>query len=105
MSAANEASTLDALVMRCRELIECDTARITTRRGKIFLVIGVNQTTKYDEHGYWTDENGKRRDFDYVHEVTVASGDTEEELIASLREYKRICDLTMEEYWGEKMTA
>ncbi|MEW8423756.1 MAG: hypothetical protein AB2723_17515 [Candidatus Thiodiazotropha sp.] len=105
MSAANEESSLNALVMRCRDIIECDTARITTPCGKMFLVIGFNRNTKDDKHGYWKNENGERIDFDYVHEVTVASGETEEELLASLREYKRICGLTMEEYLKEKIPA
>lgn len=87
---------LDRLVMRCREIIECDTARISTPAGKMFLVIGFNRNTK----GQWM-MNGEPYDFDYVAEKVVASGETEEELLASAREYKRRCGMTTEEYLRE----
>lgn len=99
MSGANEASNLDALVMRCREIIECDTARITIPYREMFLVIGFNRNTKDDE-GQWV-KDGEPYDFDYVAEQIVASGETEEELLASAREYKRLCGMTMEDYLRE----
>ena len=89
----------ERLVRRCREIIDCDTARISTPAGKMFLVIGFNRNTKDDE-GQWI-KDGAPYDFDYVAEQTVASGETEEELLASAREYKRLCGMTMEEYLRE----
>ena len=89
---------LDRLVMQCREIIKCDSARITTLQEKMFLVIGFNRNTKDDSDGYWMDETGTKRDFDYVHETVIAYGKTEEELLASVREYKRLCGMTAEEY-------
>ena len=86
----------ERLVMRCRGIIKCDTARITKPCKRMYLVIGFNRNTRGDE-GQWI-KNGKSYDFDYVAETTVASGETREELIASAREYKRLCDITMEDY-------
>jgi hypothetical protein len=85
--------------MRCREIIDCDTARISTPAGKMFLVIGFNRNTK-DDKGQWM-KDGEPYDFDYVAEQTVASGETEDELLASALEYKRLCGMTMEEYLRE----
>lgn len=90
---------LDLLVMQCREIIECDTARISSPLGKMFLVIGFNRNTKDDERQWMKD--GEPYDFYYVAEKTVASGETEDELLASVREYKRLCDMNMEEYMRE----
>lgn len=92
------------LIAKCMKIIECDTARIRKSEdwvgGKMFLIIGFNRNTK-DDPGQWVDENGKERDWDYVEEKTVASGKTEEELIESAKEYKRLCGMTMEEYLTE----
>ena len=90
------------LSSKCREIIECDTARIKSfdkwvGNGKMFLVIGFNRNTK-DDPGQWQDENGNPKDWDYVEEKTVASGKTEAELIESAKEYQRLCGMTTEEY-------
>lgn len=87
------------IIRQCREIIECDTARITTPCGRLFLIIGFNRNTKDDEGQHF--KNDEPWDFDYVRERVVASGDTEEELLASAREYKRICGISMEEYLSE----
>ena len=87
-TSASPECPLDSLAMRCREIIDCDTARISTPANKMFLVIGSNRNTKDDE-GQWT-KDGEPYDFDYVEERVVASGETEDELIASAREYKRM---------------
>ncbi len=99
----SEANDVDALVRRCREIIDCDTARISTPCGKMFLVIGFKRNTK-DDDGQWF-KDGERCDFDYIAEKTVASGDTEEELLASVREYKRLCGMTMVEYLRERSVS
>ena len=44
------------------------------------------------------DENGNRRDWDYVQEQVIASGDTEAELVASAKHYKKLCGMSMEQY-------
>ena len=42
----------------------------------------------------WLDD-GEPYDFDYVAEQTVASGGTEDELLASALEYKRLCGMPL----------
>lgn len=78
------------LVRRFVRMFKCDAARITSPLGKHFLIIGHNRNTK-DDPGVWTDELGNRRDWDYVHEQVIASGDTEADLIASAKRYKALC--------------
>ena len=89
------------LSAKCMKIIECDTARIRKfprwLGGKLFLIIGFNRNTK-DDPGQWQDENGNPKDWDYIEEKTVASGKTDEELIESAKEYKRLCGITMTEY-------
>lgn len=85
------------LIVKCIEIIECDTARISKPSGELFLIIGFNRNTK-DNPGQWIDETGKERDWNYVEEKVIASGKTEDELIESTKEYKRLCGITMEEY-------
>lgn len=93
------------LVGNCKEIVTCDTARISKplEDGKMFLIIGFNRNTKDDE-GQWVDENGVRKDWDYVQESVIASGFTEDELIASAKEYVRLCEMTWEEYFADLRT-
>lgn len=89
------------LLKRCREIVECDTARISRPLvdGRMYLIIGFNRNTK-DDSGQYVDENGVRKDFNYVQESVVASGFTEEELITSVKEYVRLSGMTWEDYFG-----
>jgi hypothetical protein len=92
------------LIAKCREVIECDTARISKPGGKLFLIIGFNRNTK-DDPGQWcSDALGMEPipDWDYVEEKVVASGKTEKELIESAEEYKRLCGMTIFEYLTEE---
>ena len=66
----------------------------------MFLIVGFNRSTKDDE-GQWVDENGERRDFDYVQESVIASGFTEKELINSTKEYVKLCGMTWGEYFAD----
>ena len=79
------------LSAKCMKIIECDTARIS-KYDKLFLIIGFNKNTK-DDPGQWVDENGNKKDWDYVQEKVVANGETEEELIKSAEEYQRLCEI------------
>ena len=87
------------LLEECRKIIKCDTARISRPLGRMFLIIGFNRNTKDDE-GQWL-KNGDPIDFDYVQESCVASGNNPEELIADVKEYKRLCGISWEEYLKE----
>ena len=94
---AGQSLRVQRLVRRFVRLFKCDTARITSPMGKHFLIIGHKRNTK-DDPGVWTDENGNRRDWDYVQEQVIASGDNEAELVASAKHYKKLCGMTMEQY-------
>jgi hypothetical protein len=88
------------LIEQCREIIEFDTARIDQpSENTLFLIVGFNRNTK-DNEGQWL-KDGEPYDFDYVEEQVIAAGKTEEELLASVREYKRLCGMTMEDYLNE----
>lgn len=88
------------LIEQCRKLIECDTARISKPQGRMFLIIGFNKSTKDDKTSQFI-KNGEPYDFDYVEEKVVATGYTEEELLESAEEYKRLSEITWEEYLRE----
>lgn len=94
---AGQSLRVQRLVRRFVRMFKCDTARITSPLGKHFLIIGHNRNTK-DDPGAWMDEKGNRRDWDYVQEQVIASGDTEAELVASAKHYKKLCGMSMEEY-------
>lgn len=90
---------MEELIKKCREIIKCDTARISKPLNKMFLIIGFNRNTKDDEGQHV--KNGVLFDFDYVNESVVASGFTESELLSSAKEYQRLCGITMDEYLKE----
>ena len=86
----------------CKEHVRCDTCRISTPSRKMFLIIGFVRNTGQDE-GFWVNEEGEKKDWDYVQEQVIASGETEEELKASVLEYVRLSDMTMADYLKEKI--
>lgn len=93
------------LIKRFRQMFpEADAARIIAVGGKLFLVLGYNRNTK-DDPGQWVDQDGKGRDWDYVHAETVASGDTEADLIASAEYYKRLQGMKWSDYFREELGA
>lgn len=73
------------LSKKCMEIVECDTARIA-KYDDFYLIIGFNRNTK--------DNLGQE-------EKCVASGKTEDDLIKSAKRYKKLCEMTMEEYLTE----
>ena len=92
---------VNRLVRRFCRMLKSDAARLTSPLGKtIFLIIGENRNTKDDE-GQWIDQDGKVRNWDYVRESCVASGDTVDELIASAKHYKRLQGMTWEQYFRQ----
>ena len=93
-------SSLDKLAKECMRYVKCDTARICKPLDTMFLIIGFNRNTKDDE-GVWVNQNNERIDFDYVQENVVASGKTKADLIASAKEYQRLCGMTWEQYFEE----
>ena len=93
------------IICRAIRMFGCDSARIINPMGRMFLVLGWKGNTKDDKSGaYWT-TNGERFDFEYNIEKVVASGDTPEELLASMREYKRLSGMTMEQYLKEMVAG
>lgn len=89
------------LLARCRRLVPCDTARISRPGGRLFLIIGFDRHTKDDKRSQCY-RNGEPYDYPYVEEHVIASGATEEELLVSVREYRRLQGMTMEEYLLEQ---
>ena len=91
---------LAELAKRCCKIIDCDTARISQPREKMFLIIGSVQNTK-DSAGIQWYKNGEPIDFEYVEERVVASGNTEDELLRSVIEYRRLCGMSIKAYLAE----
>lgn len=81
----------DRLVKYFRRLFKADAARLSAPLSdKIFLILGTKRNTK-DDPGHWVNENGETMNWDYVHETTVASGNTVDELIENARRYRALC--------------
>ncbi len=95
-------SAFQKLATECKRYVTCDTARISKplEDGKMFLIIGFNRNTKEDD-GQWINQDGERKDFDYVQESVIASGTNRIELIKATKEYERLCGITWEEYFAE----
>jgi hypothetical protein len=93
------AEELAKIAERCKEYVKCDTARVLKPQHKMYLIIGFNRNTKDD--GYVRFLNGKPVEYNYIHEITIASGHTDDELIASAKEYERLCSVTWEQYFEE----
>lgn len=93
-------SNLDDLAAECRQYVKCDTARISKPLDKMFLIIGFNKNTK-DDLGVWINQDNNRIDFDYVQEMVIASGNTNDELINSAKEYQRLCGINWEQYFED----
>lgn len=87
------------LIAKCREIVKCDTARISKPGDRMFCIIGFTRNTK-DDPGQFI-KNGERFDFDYVQEKVIASGHTDDELIENVKEYQRLCGITWEQYFTE----
>lgn len=78
----------DLIVNRFCEMFDCDAARVSRPCGRSYLILGTRRNTR-ESGGQWY-KDGDAIDFDYLDERVVASGETEEELIVSAEEYKRL---------------
>lgn len=97
------------LIRRFIRMFGCDSAHIITAWKKHFLILGWNANTaenrkKNPAAGQWM-KNGVPCDFDYVREETVASGDTEQELIESAKHYKRLLGMKWSDYFHQELGA
>jgi hypothetical protein len=81
-----------------------DEARISTPAGKMFLVLGYKRHTK-DDPGQWVDQDGNALDWEHLHEETVASGETEEELVSSAKHHKRLQGMKWSDFFREILGA
>lgn len=63
----------------------------------MFVVAGWDRNTK-DDLGQWFCD-GKAVDFSYLEERCIASGRTEDELIASVEHYKKLLNMTWDDYF------
>lgn len=97
-----EAVVVERLECLFKRMFKSDTARLSSPLGgTVFLIVGNIRNTRDDE-GMWVDQKGKRRDWDYVAEECIASGDTVMDLVRSARRYRRLCSMSMEEFLMEE---
>lgn len=87
------------LIKKCREVVKCDTARISKPLDRMFFIIGFNRNAKDDPWQYI--KNGEPYDFKYVQENVIASGNSDIELLENVKEYQRLCGITWEQYFSE----
>lgn len=87
----------ETLAERYRKLLDVDNVRFSCLADKVFLIVGTKRNTK-DDLGFWIDESGNEKNWDYLVEKVVASGRTEKELDNSVNKYLYMCDITMEQY-------
>lgn len=87
-------SALTPLFELCKKELGCDTVRISNPCEKMFLIIGFKAHTKDNKDSCWQNEKGERIDFEYTNERVIASGDTEEELWASVKQYIELKKIT-----------
>lgn len=95
------------LIQHFKRMFKCDSARITRPLGTMFLVIGWKRSTRQDQKqtgAFWMDEKGNVKHWTYINESVVASGDTEAELMASARHYKRLTKMTWEQFFANPAT-
>lgn len=82
-----------------RKMFCCDSSRISNPMGDMmFLIIGNKRNTK-DDAGFWCDEHGNIKNWDYINESVIASGKTIKELIKSAKKYKKLLGMS----WGEHL--
>lgn len=103
MSSTKETTAGEDDERRFKRMFGCDTARIVTPCGKMFLIIGWKKHTRNLKDRAWY-KNGKRFDFEYTEEHCIASGTTMKELTASAKEYKRLCGMSMLDYLREQVS-
>lgn len=90
----------EMLAERLRKMFGRDVARISKPVDRMFLILGTIRNTRKDGPRWY--RNNKRINFDFISEECVASGNTEDELIQSAEEYKRLLDApTKEDAWNE----
>jgi hypothetical protein len=84
------------LLDKFKRMFRCDAARISQPlpNDTMFLIIGRKRHTSEDA-GIWIDQQGSEKNWDYLAESCIASGDTEEELMASARKYHDLQGLSM----------
>ncbi len=83
-----------------RRMFNCDAADVRVVNGTYFLILGWNRNTRQEMTAQWY-KDGQPMHFDYVEQKVVASGRSLKELRASAREYKRLTQMTMEQYLKE----
>lgn len=66
------------------KMFGCDTVRIIRPCGTYYLIIGWNTRSE----GEWFDQDGQPRNFDYVNESVIASGDSLKKLNQSAKYYQ-----------------
>ncbi len=87
------------VIKECIAIVGCEKGRISKPLGRMFFIAGDKRSTKDDPGQIF--RNGKPYDFVYIDERVVASGDTYDELIANVKEYKRLCGISWEQYFNE----
>jgi hypothetical protein len=88
-----DTKTEKRLVRKFIKQFGCDTARISTPLGKMFLIVGWHQSTKDNKRSFWT-KNGEHFDFDYIEEKVIAIGGTIKKLTKSAENYKRLQNMS-----------
>ena len=103
--ATAQAVDLNTMVRRFIKMFQCDTARITTAYNTLYLILGWNKNTKTEREASQWYKDGAPYDFEFVHEKTVASGNTYDELLADAKHYKKLCGMKWSDYFKKELGA
>jgi hypothetical protein len=73
-----------------RLLFKCEHIRLSSPlQERIFLITGIKRNTQQDQ-GVWKDQHGNTKNWDYILEQAVASGNNVNELISNAKKYKTL---------------
>lgn len=88
----------EELADRFQAMFGCDEVRLLSPLGeRVFLILGWRRRSEGEWH-----RNGEPVDFDYLEEMVVASGSTDEQLVASAERYKALRDGGWREFFRQE---
>lgn len=81
---------------KIQNLFECDNVRIISPVDTFYAIIGEKTSTKTDLGQCM--KNGSPVDFEYLDETIVGMGETLNDLLEAVKEYKELSEMSMEEF-------
>jgi hypothetical protein len=98
-----ETINLISLLNECKDILsniipKIDIYEIENINNTLFLIIGYKKHTKDIHDSITIDEHGNRVDYEFTERTVIASGLDSDSLIASVKYYNNIINMTIDEY-------